>query len=304
MVQAGLTALDTWMASEWRERQRSWRRAQVRWREEELAFRAEERRVRQLERQYLELNRRRRDDDIRQRRVDNSRYLWGRFTELNRRDVEEKSEQLRSFCWMTALITSFTFTVPVEFNFGFVPTARLVAYAICAAIVPCLMTISTILSMYLLGSILKMGKWFVSELAEEEFMVDCREYAENSRGQGSPPAPVRTFERFWECRFIKFTFENTIAILFSAIIIVFFFIWLGIQVTWGSYLQKSQHDYGSSSALANRSVYISSDNPFKWHTCSELQLEPNSIVVFNSNDKSTEAENVTTVETSTNTLPI
>jgi hypothetical protein len=66
---------------------------------------------------------------------------------------------------------------------------------------PTLMTTATMISVFLLGTILKMGKWFVSEEGEEEFMTQCRIYAESGNPlQLSPPAPRRTFDRFWEFR--------------------------------------------------------------------------------------------------------
>lgn len=40
-----------------------------------------------------------------------------RCAELNRREVDEKAEHLRLLSWLTGLITSFTMTTPVEFNY-------------------------------------------------------------------------------------------------------------------------------------------------------------------------------------------
>lgn len=40
-----------------------------------------------------------------------------RCAELNRREVDEKAEHLRLLSWLTGLITSFTMTNPVEFNY-------------------------------------------------------------------------------------------------------------------------------------------------------------------------------------------
>lgn len=41
-----------------------------------------------------------------------------RCAELNRREVDEKAEHLRLLSWLTGLITSFTMTTPVEFNYN------------------------------------------------------------------------------------------------------------------------------------------------------------------------------------------
>lgn len=40
-----------------------------------------------------------------------------RCAELNRREVDEKAEHLRLLSWLTGLITSFTMTTLVEFQF-------------------------------------------------------------------------------------------------------------------------------------------------------------------------------------------
>ncbi|KAJ7550727.1 hypothetical protein O6H91_07G114900 [Diphasiastrum complanatum] len=294
MAHPGLTALDTWVARGWRERERLWRQEQRLWRSEDMAFRVKERLARNEEYQLHELKYRWREEDVQQRMVNNSHYLWSRFSELNRRDVEEKSEHLRSLSWLTGLITSFTMTSPVEFNAPQgISTARLTSYAICTAVVPMLMTTSTIISIYLLKSILKMGKWFVAEDAEEEFMARCRLYGENSDPFEAPPAPRRTFEQFWDIRckddwmisfrlfiwgvsfflgllctmgFIKFVFNDHLAISFSIIIGVSFAAWLWIQVKWGGYLQKAQSMANSSVALAHISPEVCPPrDPFKWH---------------------------------------
>ena len=40
-----------------------------------------------------------------------------RLKEANRRDVEEKSEHMRSMSWLSAIIAGFTMTAPIEFSY-------------------------------------------------------------------------------------------------------------------------------------------------------------------------------------------
>jgi hypothetical protein len=46
-----------------------------------------------------------------------SENFVNRCAELNRREVDEKAEHLRLLSWLTGVITSFTMTTPVEFNY-------------------------------------------------------------------------------------------------------------------------------------------------------------------------------------------
>ena len=51
--------------------------------------------------------RRWRTEDVEQNVLDNAALLWERYAEANRRFVEERSEQLKSFANLGALITGF-----------------------------------------------------------------------------------------------------------------------------------------------------------------------------------------------------
>ena len=48
-----------------------------------------------MDKQFMSDNYQWREEDVEQRHVENARYLWMRFVEKNRREIEEKSEQLR-----------------------------------------------------------------------------------------------------------------------------------------------------------------------------------------------------------------
>lgn len=51
-----------------------------------------------------------------QRSLENARVLWGRFMEKNRRDVEERAEQLKSIGNMAALVAGFAVVAFLEFS--------------------------------------------------------------------------------------------------------------------------------------------------------------------------------------------
>lgn len=46
------------------------------------------------------------------------KVLWARVVEKNRRDVEEKSEQLKAISTLAALISGFALTAFLQFDFG------------------------------------------------------------------------------------------------------------------------------------------------------------------------------------------
>jgi calcium release-activated calcium channel protein 1 len=53
---------------------------------------------------------------LQQRVLDNARVLWNRFVEKNRRDVEERAEQLKSIGNMAALVAGFAVVAFLEFQ--------------------------------------------------------------------------------------------------------------------------------------------------------------------------------------------
>lgn len=59
-----------------------------------------------------------RQEDVEQRHLENARVLWARILERNRRDVEEKSEQLKAISTLAALISGFALTAFLQFDFG------------------------------------------------------------------------------------------------------------------------------------------------------------------------------------------
>ncbi|CAI5511101.1 unnamed protein product [Closterium sp. Naga37s-1] len=223
-AQAVLAAFDTSLSRQWRDEDRRWRAEDREWRADDLAFREEERRwfgeeaeMRSAEIRWGERGEgwsgegrrkrgvwevgdgrrsgwggfegRWREEDINQRHVDNARYLWARFVEKNRRDVEEKSEQLKAISNLAALFAGFAVVTLTQFQVT-LDTSPLV----------CLHTVAMVQCTLIMGSILNNGKAYVDEDAEEEFMFRCLLFVRSFSLGDRPPAPRRTFEAFWEYR--------------------------------------------------------------------------------------------------------
>ncbi|GBG77131.1 hypothetical protein CBR_g23457 [Chara braunii] len=156
------------------------------WRQEEaVTCRADERECLLKGKDFLSSKKMWREEVIAQRNVDNARWLWLRSAEKNRRDVEERSEHLRGVSGLAGIVTNFTMTTPVEFRFDhlIVHSGLITAYGGSTAIVSAMMTQAVILCVFLLGCVLKVGKTYVKEAEEEEFMANCLAFVENQRTQ-------------------------------------------------------------------------------------------------------------------------
>ncbi|CAI5990666.1 unnamed protein product [Closterium sp. NIES-65] len=225
MAQAALTALDTWTARDWRKEERQWREELRRWRADDVAFRAEERRFKAEERMFRTVRHRCasngcafnrwRHEIMQQRHVDNAMHLWDRTKECNRRSVEEKAEHMRAMAWLAAIVGGFTMTAPVEAMAwlaaivgGFTMTAPVeFTYSDPDAPMPSLMVVAAMIAVFVLGAVLRMGKLYVHEREEEEFLASARYFALNRAAAGgnrttvaAPPAALRSFDRFWDLR--------------------------------------------------------------------------------------------------------
>ena len=80
------------------------------WRAEDLEWRDEEREFYARDALWRDEDRRWRAHDLEQRCLDNGRWIWSRFVEKNRRDVEEKAEQLKTISNLSALIAGFAYS--------------------------------------------------------------------------------------------------------------------------------------------------------------------------------------------------
>jgi calcium release-activated calcium channel protein 1 len=66
---------------------------------------------------HREEERRWRAEDMEQRALDNALKLWERYVEKNRRDVEERAEQLKGISNLAALIAGFAMVAFLQFQF-------------------------------------------------------------------------------------------------------------------------------------------------------------------------------------------
>eukprot|EP00878_Enallax_costatus_P046048 GHUV01055635.1.p1 GENE.GHUV01055635.1~~GHUV01055635.1.p1 ORF type:complete len:269 (+),score=46.00 GHUV01055635.1:735-1541(+) len=144
-----------------------------------------------------------RQEDIQQRNLDNARVLWARYVEKNRRDVEEKSEQLKAISTLAALISGFALTAFLQFDFGeFHDTSGVVypLFGVTMALTVGLETICVIICSLMLVSVFKTGQNYMSEEEEAEFMEKCKNFVQNYRPGDRPPAPARSFAMHWAQR--------------------------------------------------------------------------------------------------------
>jgi len=291
---AFLTALDTSLARAWREEDREWRAADVRWRAEDMEFRKEERDWWHLEHLAREEGRKWRRQDVEQRVLENARWIWMRFVEKNRRDVEEKGEQLRATSSEAALMSGFAVIALVELQFSD-PTIKatqseylIAAYGAATAITVVLMLNSMLMCSFMLSNILRNGKSYVSEDEEAEFLYACRKFALHYKPGDTPPMPRRSFERHWETRcesdwrhafrmftygvpmfmvtltlstWLKFWYSIATCALVTSIAFIGVAMWYRTQSTWGYHLLKKSSAVGFS-----KSRFFEPEGlPFDWH---------------------------------------
>jgi len=290
---AFLTALDTSLARAWREEDRAWRKEDRQWRREDMEFRVEERDWWHLEHMHREENRKWRRQDVEQRVLENARWIWNRYVEKNRRDVEEKGEQLRTTSNLSALIAGFVVVALVEFQFSEpaeVPRqseALIGAYAAATTCTVILMLNSMVLCSFMLSNILRNGKTYVSEDEEAEFLYACRRFALGYAPGDTPPIPKRSFERYWETRceadwrkafrmftygvpmflttltlsaWLKFWYSLAARLIVTLVAVLGVAIWFQTQRTWGAHLVKrSKRLFSKSSHLPPEGL------PFDWH---------------------------------------
>ncbi|KAG0626349.1 hypothetical protein M758_2G120200 [Ceratodon purpureus] len=294
-AQAVMTAWDASMSQARREEERAWHLRLTDCHDEDVEYM-------QSEAQHLlELSTLRdlkdmwREEDMEQRNLENARALWLRFVERNRRDVEEKSDQLKAISNLAALFCGFATVTLTQFIVE--PDNSWVVlgiYGVLTALVEGLMVISMVTCTLILGSIVKMGRLYVNEVAEEEFMFQCRDFCLNFELGNRPPCPKRTLEAFWELRcekswqraflcfsfgvsafvcslivvgWLKFASKSVVtAGLFTFVSCVSVVIWMVIQYSWGSYTRKRG---------AGRDRSIRSGNPdglpFDWYLAPDFR---------------------------------
>lgn len=223
VARAVLTAFDSSMNNVWREEEKEWHTEEEQWRQQDLLW---------MNWQRLRWHS--------ERHLRNLKY---RFVERNRRDVEEKSEQLRAISNLAAIFAGFAIVTLTQFNVQEKNSLVLVGlYGILTALVEGLMTISMVTCTLILGCILKIGKTYVSEQAEEEFIFQCYEFCKNFEEGDRPPCPRRTMETFWECRcesswqWAFFCFSLGVSLFLLSLTVIGCL----IHYSWSKYVRKTQ----------------------------------------------------------------
>ena len=263
-----------------------------------MDFRVEERDWWHLEHLWRQENRKWRKEDIEQRVLENARWVWLRYAEKNRRDVEEKSEQLKSISNLSALIAGFAVVAFVELQFAdpeskptHVHELLIVAYAATTAIVVALMLNSMVLCSFMLCSILRNGKTYVSEDEEADYLYRCRKFALEYTPGDVPPQPVRSFERHWETRceddwrhafrmftcgvpvflvnvacisWLKFHYSPAAAGTVTGVAIVATVGWAHTQNNWGWHIARGARKHAAHPPVS-RGKHGPAGLPFDWH---------------------------------------
>lgn len=193
-AQTILSGVDAAAARSYREEDRRWRGADLKWREEETEHFERVSDQRAHEQAW-------RIEDLEQRGVAHARRLWARYRESNRRDVEERTEQLRSFSTLSAYIAGFAVTGLIQFNL--LPTqshGNLLLFGLTTAIVMALTTNSMMTFGLLHSSLMKTARAQVSVQEEAIYTAQCREYAVRYQTGDCPPAPRRSLQAHWQLR--------------------------------------------------------------------------------------------------------
>ena len=134
------------------------------------------------------------------------------------------------------------------------------------ALTVALMLNSMVLCSFMLCSILRNGKTYVSEAEEADYLYRCRRFALEFQPGDVPPKPKRSFERHWETRceddwkhafrmftmgvpvflcniacisWLKFHYSNAAAGTVTAIAIAATFGWIHTQNNWGWHIERT-----------------------------------------------------------------
>ncbi|KAI7840230.1 hypothetical protein COHA_006012 [Chlorella ohadii] len=141
-----------------------------------------------------------RQEDLVQRHLENARAMWARHVEKNRRDVEERAEQLKAISSLSALIAGFALASFVQFDFA--PDASSegvqLAFGLTIALTVLLEGNAMVLCSLIHASILKSGRQYVSSQEEADFMARARHFAATYHVGARPPAPRRNFQSHWQ----------------------------------------------------------------------------------------------------------
>ncbi|PSC68395.1 Calcium release-activated calcium channel [Micractinium conductrix] len=242
----------------WRDEERAWRQADLAWRQEELAF---------MQQQAAW-----RAQDLEQRHLENARTLWMRAVEKNRRDVEERAEQLKAISNLSGLIAGFALAAFMQFDFS--PDAATegvqLAFGVTIALTVALESCSMVLCSLIHASILRIGRGYVSSQEEADFMARARQWVSSYKPGDRPPAPRRTFQAHWAYACER---QWRVAFLFFTAGIPAFFANMALAA-WIKF------DYSHKTAAAMTAVlavafayFLVAQNRWSWHLVGERSSE-------------------------------
>jgi calcium release-activated calcium channel protein 1 len=167
----------------------------------------------------------------------------------------------------------------------------IVAYAATTATVVALMLNSMVLCSFLLCSILRNGKTYVSEAEEADYLFRCRSFSANYKPGDAPPTPKRSFEAFWETRceddwkhafrmftcgvpvflvniacvaWLKFHYSPAAAGATTAVAVVATAGWAKTQNNWGWHVARGGRA-AERTAVSSSAPREPAGMPFDWH---------------------------------------
>ncbi|GLI63178.1 hypothetical protein VaNZ11_005948, partial [Volvox africanus] len=143
--------------------------------------------------------------------LSNCRALWDRHVQKNRRDVDEAVEMLKCLAQLGALIAGFAVSAFYDFQYtASSDNPVLPFFGIATALTVGVELNSCVLCTLLLSSVVRIGKSYITEEEEAEYLWRLRNwtacYMETESSTSSvtapppPPAPRRDFQRHWDSR--------------------------------------------------------------------------------------------------------
>lgn len=296
VVQGVFQLFDKWRSLTYRKEDKRWFEEDATWHEEDVAKRNSEYSAHLSGKKMRKIVRDWHVEIAEQRNLENARVLWLRFVEKNRRDVEEKSELLKAIQQIGALFSGLAHValtqlvvIPPGSENGppFDPLVAIIPYAVLTAGVLGSLCVSVVICSMLLGVILRGGKNYVSEAAEEEFIIACRDFCHGYSAGDRPPSPRLTFDYFWASKcestwqlaFGLFQLGATMFLFsliptgwmvfikydsarwgFLTLIGVTCVCWMFVQITWGRYLRKRSVNH-EADKIAGQAAGL----PYDWH---------------------------------------
>ncbi|GLC46472.1 hypothetical protein PLESTM_001879200 [Pleodorina starrii] len=185
MAQALETLLSGWETS----CSRAFREEQRCWRSEDLDWRAFRRKVDDAKVAQRELFRQWRAYNVEQQVLDNCRALWDRHVQKNRRDVEEAAEMLKCLAQLGALTAGFAVSAFYDFQYtASSDNPVLPFFGVATALTVGFELNSCVLCTLLLSSVVKIGKSYITDEEEAEYMWRLRDWTASCAAEAAAEA--------------------------------------------------------------------------------------------------------------------